>query len=385
MTTRKTHLAELLLQARLHGPSDRFRSRRAFSVDVEAMHAVLFNPRYDRQAKIRAYRKWLETNQPCVFGRVAAANKNVFICLIEENEILRMRRGDDDVMDTLQDHRQVWKRLALEGLTSSFVILLTSQTLPTHEPNAALKEICRRVMELYMQVSIPDDMLHTQREYVFLRRPSNALVKFATLPNIFCAQGDGRWWHDHRTPGGIMITSNALGHFMYTRSKKPCLDEAAKTWALENAMRTIGNAHKDPSCGKTKFVHCPATFLVPRSDTDPIPLKATSLFASSSPDHYEGYFHTDQLIPSVFFQKDRDPKTLHRYQDLSLRYIFDAVADPEGHADLMTGTPATWYDVKRNMDRLPDFVDPERTSDLPRQTRGRLVKWLEDRIKQRCF
>jgi hypothetical protein len=37
------------------------------------------------------------------------------------------------------------------------------------------------------------------------------------------------------------------------------------------------------------------------------------------------------------------------------------------------------------MDRLPDFVDPERTSDLPRQTRGRLVKWLEDRIKQRCF
>jgi hypothetical protein len=20
------------------------------------------------------------------------------------------------------------------------------------------------------------------------------------LPNVFCAQADGRWWHDHRTP-----------------------------------------------------------------------------------------------------------------------------------------------------------------------------------------
>lgn len=50
--------------------------------------------------------------------------------------------------------------------------------------------------------------LHTQREHVFLRRLENETLKFSTLPNIFCAQGDGRWWHDHRTPGDIMITSN---------------------------------------------------------------------------------------------------------------------------------------------------------------------------------
>jgi hypothetical protein len=383
MAVTKKHLAELLLEARLHGPIDRFRSRRPFSADVEAVHAVLFSPRYDRQAKIRAYRKWLETNQPCVFGRIAAANRNVFICLVEEDEVLRMRRGDEDVMDTLQDHRQVWKRLALEGTTSSFVILLLSKTLPTREPNGALKEACRRLLELYLQVPIPDDSFHTEGEYVFLRRPDNKVLKFSTLPNIFCAQGDGRWWHDHRTPGGIMITSNALGHFMYARSKKQTLDEATTTWALENAMRTISNAHKNPSEGSTKFVHCPATFVVARQNTDPSPLKATSPFGAWSPDHYEGYFHTDHLIPSVFFQKDRDPKTLHRYKDLSLRYIFDPVADPEGHADLMMGTPATWYDVRRNMDRLPDFVHPERTNDLPRQVRGRVVAWLEDRIKQR--
>jgi len=52
----RAHLAELLLDTRLHGVTDALRSRRPFSPDIEAIHAVLFSPRYDRQAKIRAYR-----------------------------------------------------------------------------------------------------------------------------------------------------------------------------------------------------------------------------------------------------------------------------------------------------------------------------------------
>jgi hypothetical protein len=109
----------------------------------------------------------------------------------------------------------------------------------------------------------------------------------------------------------------------------------------------------------------------------------TSEFNDCSPDHYAGYFHTDHLIPSVFFQKDRDPKILHRYDDLSFRYIFDPVADVEGHAELMAGTPAKWYDVDRNMGRLPDFVNPETTSVSDRRLRGRLSTRLEERIRQR--
>jgi hypothetical protein len=55
------------------------------------------------------------------------------------------------------------------------------------------------------------------------------LLKFGTLPNVFCAQADRRWWHDHRMPGGIMITSNALGHFELFR----------------NADRKVGEKEKD--------------------------------------------------------------------------------------------------------------------------------------------
>lgn len=379
----KVQLSELLLQSRFHGHADGFRSRRAFSADVEAVQAVLFNPKQSRQVKIAAYRGWLEKNQPCVFGKTAATNKNIYICLLEEHEILRMSRGDADILDTIQDHRQVWKRLALEGRVSSFLILLTSRHLVTREPNDALKEICRRLLELYLQTQIADDSFLNGREYVFLRIPQDKILKFLTLPNIFCTQGDGRWWHDHRTPDGIMITSNALGHFMYARSKKPELDQTDCASALQQAMRTIANACQDPSAGKAKYAHCPATMLVPRRADDPCPLKASSDFNGFSPDHYAGYFHTDYLIPSAFFQKSRDPAALKRYDDLSLRYIFDPFADPEGHGELVEGVPAKWYEVRQSLDRIPDFADPEHTFMTDIRLRGRLTTWLEDRIRSR--
>lgn len=82
MPQAKVQLAELLLQSRFHGPADRFRSQHPFSPDVEAVQAVLFNPKQSRQVKIAAYREWLERNQPCVFGKTAATNKNIYICLL---------------------------------------------------------------------------------------------------------------------------------------------------------------------------------------------------------------------------------------------------------------------------------------------------------------
>jgi hypothetical protein len=244
-------------------------------------------------------------------------------------------------------------------------------------------------MELYMEIgSIGDDTFHTQREYVFLKRQSAdgkaKLLKFSTLPNIFCAEGDGRWWHDHRTPGGIMITSNALGHFLYSRTKKETLEAAEKTWALENAMRTINNAYRGPKGSKAKKLkHCPATFLLPAKEGEETPLRPTSDLRKFSPDRYHGYFHTDHLIPSVYFQKDADPPRLKLYDDLTLRYIYDPAADPEEHAELTTGVAATWYDAKRNMDRLPDFADPESVRHLSVIQRTKLARWMRQRLKDR--
>lgn len=385
----KTHLAEMLLDIKYRGPQDRVRKRYPFSENVEATHSILFNPRYDKRTKIRAYRNWLESNQPCVFGRVAAKNKNVFICLLEEREILTMRRGDDDLLDTIQDYRQAWKRHALEGLSSSFLILLSSRSLVDREPNDRLKEIARRLLELYMEVErIEDDTIVSQREYVFLRRESpkhqTKLLKFSTLPNVFCAQGDQRWWQDHRTPGGVMITSNSLGHFVYSRTGTEILSQKDKVQALDNAMRTIGNAHSGSSSKRSvKLRHCPATRLVPLLETEESPLRESSDFRKYSPDHYEGYFHTDHLVPSVFFRNERNPKDLKLYSNLSLRYIFDPDKDATDHAELMTGLDTSWYELRRNIDRLPAYVNPERSSEFSPPLRAQLAKWLDARLKAR--
>jgi hypothetical protein len=384
----KMHLAEMLLDLKYRGPADQLRRRHPFSEDIEATHAILFSNRYDKRRKIRAYRQWLETYQPCVFGRVAAKNKNVFICLIEEHEVLRMRNGDDDLRDTIQDYRQAWKRHALEGLRSSFLILLVSKSIVEKEPGDRLKEIARRLLELYMEIEIKDNDIVNQREYVFLRRTNKGdlphILKFSTLPNIFCAQGDGRWWRDHRTPGGLMITSNALGHFAYSRPGTMALQDKDRLLALENAMRTISHAYRDPANKKSgKFRHCPATRLVPLSQDETSPLRDSSEFRKFSADHYEGYFNTDHLIPSVFFTRERDPKQLSLYDNLPFRYIFDPVADPKDHAELMTGIESTWYEVRRNIDRLPDYVNPETIGDFSDVLRARLANWLLNRLKTR--
>lgn len=390
-TRGKQHLSEMLLEMRLHGKEDAFRKTTPFSRDITSTNAVLFDSRYSNRAKVSAYRNWLETapNQPCVFGRVAAKNKNIFICLLEEDEILRMPHGDEDLASLIQDYRQAWKRHALDALSSSFVIVLVSKWIITKEPNEHLKEICRRLMELYMQVQqIADDTFLAEQEYVFLRQKDSAgktrLLKFSTLPNIFCAQGDGRWWHDHRTPGGIMITSNALGHFVYSRSGKFEMDESAKITILDSAMRTINNAYKGgvSTRGKPLLKHCPATFLLPIKEGEASPLKETSDFKRFSADHYQGYFHTDYLIPSVFFQKGEDPRGLSVYDNLTLRYIYDSRTDPDEHRELMTGVDAKWYEVKRDLDRLPSFVDPQKHTGYSVPLRARLAKWLEQRRRQ---
>jgi hypothetical protein len=53
----KKHLAEMILEAKFRGPRDVFRNRTPFSQDIESTNAIVFNPSYNKRAKIIAYRK----------------------------------------------------------------------------------------------------------------------------------------------------------------------------------------------------------------------------------------------------------------------------------------------------------------------------------------
>jgi len=179
-----------------------------------------------------------------------------------------------------------------------------------------------------------------------------------------------------------MITSNALGHFELSRAGGIEITTKEKTHGLDNAMRTIKNAY-----GNEKKIrgltHCPATRLVARAAGEETPIRENSDLHSYSPSHYHGFFHTDHLVPTVFFSKKRDHKEVKAYDDLSFRYIYDPVGDPQDHKELMTGMDATAYEVKRNMDRLPDFLDPEKSLTFSGKLDGRVHSWLEQRLAQR--
>ncbi len=367
------HLAELLLGLKLHGRRDSLRNRGDFSDDIQQVHGILHNPKAHKSSKISAYRNWLKSHQPCVFGRGAAGKRQVFICLLDEREVLSMRRGDADLRATLEDYRKVWKRYALHGRSSSLVIVVNSPALAYVEPSDELKEACRRLMELYVGSRVDDDTILEQHEYVYLAKSINGrltFLKFATLPNLFCAQGDRRWWHDHRTPGGIMITSNALGHFMHCLTADP---EPDRKRALKQAMMTIQNAHRSGN----RRLKQPATELVPREDGEATPLEGTS-FDQFSPRRYQGHFHTDHLIPSVFFRKGQPT---HVFEDLGLAYMHDQ--DEDDYDELMGGEVTNAYTVRSEV-WLPDGKDLARDFSFEKAERDEAHRWLESRVWARC-
>ena len=59
------------------------------------------------------------------------------------------------------------------------------------------------------------------------------------------------------------------------------------------------------------------------------------------------------------------------------------MGDPQDYMELMTGTQATSYEVKRNMDRVPDFLNAETPVKFTSKLDGRIGRWLADRLAQR--
>jgi hypothetical protein len=56
--------------------------------------------------------------------------------------------------------------------------------------------------------------------------------------DFFACAGDGRWWHDHRFPGGIAYTANSTGHMMRFRDWYQAKDQS-EAWGLKQAMLNL--------------------------------------------------------------------------------------------------------------------------------------------------
>ena len=338
---------------------DGLRLRRPFSADLATAHEVIFDDGSQADEKAKALSLWLQANQPCLFGRIAAAAGRIHYCILTESEHLR-RMSDDEIRETIERDKKVWRQRSLDGARSpehGFLLLVASPVVAIAKPDDNLKAFAMKIQELAGWAVEPDEYGNDRAfERLFLKNPRNgSYCEFVFGIDFFASAGDGRWWQDHRIPGGIAFTANSLGHMMQTREWYEAKTNQEQ-WSLFTAMRTIDEAQTTD--------HGKATWLIdvvqgrphkplpcPFHDPSKVPPKLVNKDWTT----YEGYLHTDHGIRSEFFQETRDgrPPTLTKPWIMDFAYIFNK-ADPdwvkfmggrlisEKEVYAVTGDPSEW-------------------------------------------
>jgi hypothetical protein len=325
---------------------DPWRAVTGFSPEVAAVQELVWRSR-SLDEKITAYRDWLRRYQPCLFGRIAAKENLLSICVLSEEDV---ERGDSHVQERIQAARSAWTRAAFEGSKSGFVIVFVSQRLALAVPNPAMQDLACRLTSLYLLTEIEVDKIYL--EEVFLELPSHRRTtwRWTAGVNYFAANGDLRWWQDHRIPGGIALSVNSVGHMVKSAminrglrsieletgapqegalpTKVDSLDQA-----LEFAMRTIDMASEGVSGRATQLL----TDLQNHNSVLKCPIKLPPNLAGRDCREYEGFYHTDVTLPTVYFRPEIErPASVHS-QRLDFTYLWNQTADNPDYTTMGVG------------------------------------------------
>ncbi len=318
---------------------DEWRARAGFSSEVEEANKKLFEPDTTEEEAQEVLSLWLQTHQPCLFGRIAAKFGATSYCILSETDL---RKPDEFIKEKMQAARLAWTQDGFDGKKSAFVILAVSPRIANALPGPDMRELARRLCYLYLETDIEMDTVHL--EQIYLQKPGARLTTWKWLAgvNYFCAQGDNRWWQDHRIPGGMAFSINSVGHFVksgmiskamkelgqlmdapdegYPESK---LDSLAK--ALDLAMRTIGKASDAVSGKATELLPLPEDHSsLPVSEC---PVKLSSAMSDKNFCEYRGYYHTDYTLPSDYFLPDVERPEGLKVHSLDFTYLFHKSVD----------------------------------------------------------
>ena len=227
-----------------------------------------------------------------------------------------------------------------------------SPRICTALPNEVMKALAKRLCFLYLGKDETDEIL---LEDVFLRVPGkeDGLIHWRAGVNYFCAQGDGRWWRDHRIPGGMAFSINSVGHLVKSFQVGSALKEAWEKLeladetgranfkmhslggALVAAMQTINGAFPATS-GK-------ATYLLPadREGANPhhleCPVALPANLRNKDFCEYEGFYHTDFTLPSEYFRPDVERLPQTNAQRLDFTYLFDNNVENSAYYEIGEG------------------------------------------------
>jgi len=287
--------------------------------------------------RFQLLKDWLKANQPCLFGRVASKHDRLSGCVLVGDDL---NDGDEAVRDKIQRARLQWRRDGFRGLKSGFVITALTPTLTTAAPDATMCKFAAQLCQLYLNTEVHLDTVH--HDTISVKEDDEHALVWKVGVNFFASAGDGRWWHDHRVPGGIALSMNSVGHM--TKSTKEWVTEfstatkVAKSTpdtlseALRLAVQTIHTAHEACS-GK-------ATNLRARTMDDGCPhadLTWPQAIKDKNRRTYDGWYHTDFTIPTLYFRPDQFRPADAAKQDLDFSYLWDDSVDDPDHQTMAKG------------------------------------------------
>lgn len=326
---------------------DPWRTLHPFSPDIAAANEqLLLAPDDDIASTI--INQWIGKNQPCLFGRIAAKADLISYCILTEKELL----GDRIALhDKIQKRRREWISAGFKGKKSAFVILVISAEVATATPDENVARLAQELCKLYLL----QDEIDLDRFYlddIFLKIPgkTDTTWKWLAGVNYFCAQGDQRWWHDHRIPGGLALSVNSVGHLVKSGQLStalkflgeamgvpPELEKERKVdslaTALQLAMSTISKAHNTISGKATNLMPFPNP--VP-AEMPPLPFDLAT-HAEWDYTTYQGWFNTDFTLPSVFFEDEVERPTDVEQKELDFTYLFHDNIDNPDHIRMGKG------------------------------------------------
>lgn len=313
---------------------DPWRAASGFSDDLEAIHRELFDDGQSESQRVGILSEWIQSKQTCLFGRAAAKLGALSYCVLTEADL---QQSDELIRDRIQASRLLWTREAFEGKKSGFIIWVVSPKIALAEPDVEMMGLARRICELYLGTEIEPDTIYLDQIFLEKPGPNRTTWKWYAGVNYFCSQGDKRWWHDHRIPGGMAFSVNSVGHLVKSTIVANAMNELGDILglpdegypdlpidslerALQVAMHTISLA-SDAASGK-------ATQLLPLPDdrselvVPECPIKLPARLSDKNFCEYKGYYHTDFTLPSEYFLNCVERPLETKSYSLDFTYLF---------------------------------------------------------------
>jgi hypothetical protein len=312
--------------------ADPWRLQQPFSMDFAPWHEGLLAAADDTQ-RAKLMDEWLGEHQPCLFGRHAAKQGRIAYCFLTQQDL---DKDDDHVAGRIARARLNWRRRGRSGTSSAFVIVVISDAIARAQPDGALLRVCQRLVELYLCREAPSDrILHDE---LFLETAEHRSWRVGV--NFFGAQGDGRWWKDHRMPGGVALSMNSVGHHACVRRLNKGPTDPPQLWGLDQAlilaMRLLDATTAGPS-GRNTWLHAIAGYPEPAGASCSVEMPA--ILVGKNRFQYGGQYHTDQTLPRAYFDASVHRPAGPTVDDLDLTYLFLDSPDNPDYQSMGLGSP----------------------------------------------